>query len=894
MTRDQKLMFRKALRAAEEIGAARARREAVAGLAMLAAFTTPPPNPPLFRKAFAADDHPRSDDGRFVAKGEIAAAAADPAKADALRATVTDPAQRAKLDTALDAHRAGGGGVAAAKPARPGKPSTVDQTHALVRKLADPARTPSPADVRRMADAFAGHTHAELKDLKARIGVKASGNKADQALKIAQRAATAIKHPRITPDQAHAMIAAARAAGDADPKAVGDLSRALAHGLTAKELHAVKAAHGIKASGVKAEAAWKIARRLLPVAPNDWSEEDAKLATEPPKPPRSRGGQAQAPTPMRSRLDAVATAAETELPTSKGRREVSAAFMGALNDALRKSPGVPIGPDGSSPDSEALPPADRARYLAAWEAQKPLQSGTGPGGVPLTRPEYAAQVKEATARLDHFRDAFGDPASAPRPPGAAAAGSEIEYAAGDEPPGPKNRDLSAHARPKLSPGQIAEVQQYLSEDTPYYDVNEHLRGGGSLAGDDALQQAILIAAVMPEPVEVRRGLQVDDVGDLVAQLKSGTFHDAGFMSTTTERPFAGNVQLKILARHGLDASHYGYNTGEMLLPAGSNFRVVSYAEKNGKVEATLEQQVEEPPVEPAPGPAPPKPPAPSAPAAADHINGMMTRMAGGGFPKADLDAGLAVLDSLDGPQLLHAAKLLEIDAGLTPKTPRAKIAKQIKDVVNRVWKTSDNVNHGEVTRGAAPADAGAYESDEDEAPTKSPTGVDLSPAGDKITGVGSQSAAPIPGETKMELSPLQGSERQVAWANKLRADALDPSAAHPTRRAWAEATLSAAGDQAGKLTHAKDWIDGHGGMDKMLAHKFGLTADIGGPTPVSDKFRVIEDRVRANHAMTLRGKPERVATHFRGRESNELAREFGSREKAAEVAKAFGFTYEGV
>ena len=45
-------------------------------------------------------------------------------------------------------------------------------------------------------------------------------------------------------------------------------------------------------------------------------------------------------------------------------------------------------------------------------------------------------------------------------------------------------------------------------------------------------------------------------------------------------------------------------------------------------------------------PAPPGPQA--AKEVAGHIDGMMKRMAGGGFPKADLDAGLAVLDSLDG------------------------------------------------------------------------------------------------------------------------------------------------------------------------------------------------------------------------------------------------------
>ncbi|OWK34317.1 Translation initiation factor 2 [Fimbriiglobus ruber] len=58
-----------------------------------------------FQKGFE-DQHPRDDHGEFVDKDEVAAAAKDPKAAAALRAKVTDPGQRKKLDAAIAAHGA--------------------------------------------------------------------------------------------------------------------------------------------------------------------------------------------------------------------------------------------------------------------------------------------------------------------------------------------------------------------------------------------------------------------------------------------------------------------------------------------------------------------------------------------------------------------------------------------------------------------------------------------------------------------------------------------------------------------------------------------------------------------------------------------------------------------
>lgn len=55
----------------------------------------------MLLKAFDEGKHPRDDGGRFVSKEAIHAAKSDPKKAEELRARVTDPEQRKKLDAAI-------------------------------------------------------------------------------------------------------------------------------------------------------------------------------------------------------------------------------------------------------------------------------------------------------------------------------------------------------------------------------------------------------------------------------------------------------------------------------------------------------------------------------------------------------------------------------------------------------------------------------------------------------------------------------------------------------------------------------------------------------------------------------------------------------------------------
>lgn len=79
----------------------------------------------LFAAGWDESKHPRDDHGRFVPKDQIEAAKNDPEKADALRARVTDPEERKKLE-----HHLGGDGAGSGKPAdggeakQPAKPPT--------------------------------------------------------------------------------------------------------------------------------------------------------------------------------------------------------------------------------------------------------------------------------------------------------------------------------------------------------------------------------------------------------------------------------------------------------------------------------------------------------------------------------------------------------------------------------------------------------------------------------------------------------------------------------------------------------------------------------------------------------------------------------------------------
>lgn len=146
---------------------------------------------------------------------------------------------------------------------------TVDQSEALARRLTGASGPDRAETVRRLQEAFAGHTKQELEQLKQRLGVKASGPKAEMARKLAERAAAFDRSNRnhyvndkVSVEEAHGKIKDMAADGSLrTPDGVRKLTSLIAGGLTGDELKELKAKLGVKASGAKLEVARKLVER---------------------------------------------------------------------------------------------------------------------------------------------------------------------------------------------------------------------------------------------------------------------------------------------------------------------------------------------------------------------------------------------------------------------------------------------------------------------------------------------------------------------------------------------------------------------------------------------------------------------------------------------------------
>lgn len=79
--------------------------------------------------------------------------------------------------------------------------------------------------------------------------------------------------------------------------------------------------------------------------------------------------------------------------------------------------------------------------------------------------------------------------------------------------------------------------------------------------------------------------------------------------------------------------------------------------------------------------------------AVNKLNALLQRFTHGNVPEDAVNAELDHLKTLDGPQLFRVAQAVNSDATLTESSPKAKILKQLEEMVLQVWKTSDNVNH---------------------------------------------------------------------------------------------------------------------------------------------------------------------------------------------------------
>lgn len=284
--------IKKAFAKGREAGRTEGREEVMVGLRAVAHLNGSFDTLARIGKAGKFDEshHPRDDHGRFVSKEDLSQAASDPAKAAELRDRVTDPEQRKKLEAAIGE----GGGKPAEKPGQGAKTRTVDETHALVKKLMGPGGPSTPETVAQLTEAFKGHTHAELAELKQRLGIKASGPKAEQARKIAERAASTTRdnrqhydNPRVTVGDAHRKIQGHLDAGELDnPEVVRDVAKMLREGLSVRELKELKTRLGVKASGNKYEVAKKLAERAAQSQAKPATPEVSAIQPKPDPSPR--------------------------------------------------------------------------------------------------------------------------------------------------------------------------------------------------------------------------------------------------------------------------------------------------------------------------------------------------------------------------------------------------------------------------------------------------------------------------------------------------------------------------------------------------------------------------------------------------------------------------------
>lgn len=142
---------------------------------------------------------------------------------------------------------------------------TVDRTAALAQSVTGKTGPAKTETLFKLRQALESHTHAELKAIRERIGIRASGTKAEIADKVATRAAvkgrTDRRHftgPTMTVDEAHDLI---RGNDHSDRGGSIKLANKLAGQLTGKQLRELKAKLGVKASGTKWVMAQKIAKR---------------------------------------------------------------------------------------------------------------------------------------------------------------------------------------------------------------------------------------------------------------------------------------------------------------------------------------------------------------------------------------------------------------------------------------------------------------------------------------------------------------------------------------------------------------------------------------------------------------------------------------------------------
>lgn len=247
-------------------------------------------------------------------------------------------------------------------------------------------------------------------------------------------------------------------------------------------------------------------------------------------------------------------------------------------------------------------PMSKDRTLAGMMASgpNPFTGLTVPGQAPdvfAEQDKFTGTLTDSAGRKQKYVNgvhvASGESPESSRHPSVRVAKERADSRGNDSSlVGRPNELLSSESRPELNADEIAEIQDYLDDNSEYYEINDDMRAGGRMPyAASVLQGAIEKSGVLTEPIVAHRGISLskDKLDSLITQLNSGTFEDSGFLSASSDRSFPGNVQFSILVKKGLDASFYGSNSGEILLPAGSNFKVLGVKRDGNKVSVKMEQ-----------------------------------------------------------------------------------------------------------------------------------------------------------------------------------------------------------------------------------------------------------------------------------------------------------------
>jgi hypothetical protein len=214
------------------------------------------------RAKWNAELHPRDDGGRFVSKEAITAASKSPKKAEQLRAKVTDPDQRAKLDAAIEAHGKGDTSV--------GTKKHIDAAHRLAEKIHGKGTSATREELEAFQESLQhkDFTKDDLHELADRLGVRASGNKDTVRSKVAERGVARDRSDlrkfagkKTSVADAKAKLQAAVESGELDTPQGRQKLQDMLTGMSRADVRALAKDMGVKVSGSKDMMAAQVAKR---------------------------------------------------------------------------------------------------------------------------------------------------------------------------------------------------------------------------------------------------------------------------------------------------------------------------------------------------------------------------------------------------------------------------------------------------------------------------------------------------------------------------------------------------------------------------------------------------------------------------------------------------------